>query len=299
MKTKISILILLFAVSATYSTFAQLTILTGPEQLTYYRFVEDLNTVIGGEDTKPFINRKSSGSADNFRQITDPESPYKVALIQEDYLYFMKAYDSRMNTEVTNSLKVIAPLANEEIHVVTTKESGIKKLQDLQKKIVAIGTKNMGTYATASLIKDKSKVAWSSRNIHFDQTLNALFMGQIDAFFIVGTAPIEKLNMNPKALSVPLDLVELNDFNGWAKYYNNDTIRTTDYMWLDHDVPTFNVKTLLIVNESKLTDEDKGELSELINELNANLAKLKEVGHPKWKEVNLQEWDAMDWPLYK
>ena len=299
MKTKISILILLLSVSTFYSAFAQLTVLSGPEQLTYYRFVEDINEVLGNDSVKPVFNQTTQGAGYNFDQLVDPKSPYKIALIQEDYLYYMSALDHRDNTEKTKYLKVIFPLAKEQIHLVTRKNIGINKLQDLDKKMVAIGSTDQGTYTTASYIKDRSKVYWKSRNVHIDQALNDLYMGQIDAFFVVGTAPISKINIDPRAMIKGIDLVELDNFNGWADYYENDTIHKGTYKWLERDVPTFSVQTVMVVNTAKLTEHDKVDLNNLIADIRSNLNKLKEVGHPKWKEVDLNNWNPTDWPVYK
>ena len=299
MKTKISFLILLFSVSTFYSAFAQLTILSGPDQLTYYRFVEDINNVLGNDSVKPFINKSTNGAGYNFEQLVDKNSPYKIALIQEDVLYYMSALDHRDNTNKTKDLKVVVPLAQEQIQVITRKNAGLNNLQDLKEKMVAIGTTDQGTYMTANYIKIRSEVYWRSRNIHIDDVLNELYMDRIDAFFIVGSAPISKLNIDPRAMVKGIDLMELDNFNGWADYYENDTIYKGTYKWLEKDVPTYSVQTVMVVNTSKLTDKDKAELNAFIENLNANLDKLKEVGHQQWKEVDLNDWSPEDWPLYK
>ena len=298
MKTKISILILLFSVSSFYSGFAQLTILSGPEQLTYYRFIEDINNVLASDSTRPFINKSTNGAGYNFEQLSDPKSPYKIALMQEDVLYYMSALDHRDNTQKTKDLKVIFPLAMEQIQVVTRKNT-FNKLQDLNEKMVAIGTTDQGTYMTSNYIKIRSKVYWKSRNIHIDDALNELYMGRVDAFFIVGSAPISMLNIDPRAMVKGLDLMELDNFNGWADYYDNDTIYKGTYKWLEKDVPTFSVQTVMVVNTAKLTDEDKMELNKFMADLRAKLDILKQEGHPQWKEVDLNDWDPNDWPLYK
>jgi len=287
-------------------TFGQLTLLSGPEQASYHRFGQDIVSVVEPNMGTPLKNLATSGAAYNFNQLTDPSSPHKIALIQSDYLYYMQAKDYQNNTERTKHIKVLLPLANEEIHFVTKANSGIDSLQMLGGKksngegySVAIGTQDQGTYATANLIKDRSKVYWTSRNIHFDNALNELHMGTVDAFIIVGSAPIQKLDMNPQAMIDPLAIIPLKDFNGWAKYYDNDTIYTTDYRWLEENVPTFSVKTLLVVNEKKLTDDDKNKIMKLKMGIENNFDELKANGHPKWKEVNLYDWTDEEWPMMK
>lgn len=299
MKTKISLLVLLFSVFLFSDIIGQMVILSGPEDASYYRFVEDINNVLGNGSDKPYINKKTQGAMYNFNQITDPKTPYKVAMVQSDLLFYMQASDMRNNTNKTKDIKVIIPLANEEIHVVTKKSSNLNKLQDLDSTTVAIGNKNQGTYVTSSIMKDRSNMYWISRNIHFDQALKDLYLDEIDAFIIVGSAPVSKLDLNPRAMTDELALVELEDFNDWAKYYDNDTIYKEDYKWLEKDVPTFGVKTVLIVNEAKLTDTDRSEIAKLAKGIKSKFDILKEQGHPKWKEVDLSDWDNSDWPIYK
>ena len=292
MKTKNYLFLLAVVLFTSSQVFAQLTILSGPKQASYFQFVEDISKVLNGE----VVNQGSSGAAFNYSQLVDPKSPYKIAMMQSDYLYYAQMVDSRNNTNKSNSLKVIIPLANEEIHLVTKKARNINKLQDLDSLIVAIGTKDQGTYATANVIKDRSRVTWKSRNIHFVEALNELMMDRVNAFMIVGSAPIEKLNINPQAMVEEISLVELTDFNDWAKYYDNDTIYAKDYKWLDKDVPTFAVRTVLIVNEAKLTDADKTAITKMVNGIKNNYDVLKAEGHPKWKEIDFDDWSDSDWP---
>ena len=293
----ISLLVIsLFVVS---NLFSQMTILSGPEQGSYYQFVNDIKTVLANEEDKQYINQATSGAAYNFEQLVDPDSPAKYALIQSDYLFYAQSIDFRDNSNKTKDIKVVLPLANEEIHLVTRKSTGLTRLDELEKKVVAIGDKNQGTYATASLIKERSQVFWSSRNIHFDQALKELLMDRLDAFFFVGSAPIEKLNVNPQAMVDELALIELHDMNNWAKYYDPDTIYTTDYRWLEENVPTYSVKTVLVVNEAKLTKEDRIALSRLVSGIQNQFDVLKAKGHPKWKEVDLNDWNEEVWPLFR
>jgi TRAP transporter TAXI family solute receptor len=298
MKTKITILFLLVA-GISFQALSQITILSGPKQASYHRFVDDIAGVLNTDTETMVVNKETSGAAYNFNQLADPKSPYKVALMQSDYLYFMQARDMMNNSDQTKPLKVLLPLANEEIHVVTKKSFNINKLQDLDSMTVAIGTKDQGTYATANLIKDRSQVYWKSRNVHFVDALKELALDRVHAFMIVGSAPIEKLDINPQVLRDEPVIVELNDFNGWAKNYIADTIYAKDYPWLDHDTPTFSVRTVLIVNEDKLTDKDREQLKKIENGILNKYDLLKAQGHPKWKEVDFGAWGDSDWPMLK
>jgi TRAP-type uncharacterized transport system substrate-binding protein len=205
----------------------------------------------------------------------------------------------RLNTVKTKYLKVLLPLDHQQIHLVTRESKGYKGLKDMAGKTVAIGSNEQGTYRTATLIKERSNIMWTSKNVHFDYSLRELNRGNIDAFFVVSSAPIGKLDLNPQSMVDKLALIPLEDFNDWAKYYKPDTIHKGEYKWLDHDVPTFSVPSLLVVNENKLSETDRKNVVKLKTAIEAKQEELKTKGHPKWKQVNLTDWKESDWPLFK
>jgi len=299
MKHKKSFLLSLMLLAFSSVVFGQLTILSGSKQATQYRFAEDIKNFVAPSLDFKVVNKETNGSSDNFNQLIDPNNLYKLAVIQLDYLFYMQTHDMIMNTEKTKNLKILVPLGNEQIHLVTKASKGYKGLQELEGKVVSIGSSDQGTYTTASLIKDRSRVFWTSRNIHFDGCLAALNTNEIDAFFIVSSAPIAKLDLNPQSMVDKLVLVPLEDFGEWAKYYMPDTIQKTDYRWLEQNVPTFSVGAVLVVNESKLSAGDRDNVLKLKTAIQSKFEDLKTSGHPTWKQVNLMDWNESDWPLYK
>ena len=299
MKTKLFLLAFVIAVYSMNFVSAQIIILSGPEQGSYHHFVEDIKDLFEDDTTFSVINKSTQGAAANFEQLANPRSNYKFALMQSDYLYLMQAWDIQENTNSTKNIKVALPLANEEIHIVTKKSNNLHTLSDLEGKLVAIGTKSQGTYATAWRINERSKTNFLSRNIHFDEALRSLKLDRIKAFFIVGNAPIDKLNFNPAMAIEDISLVALQDTTDWAEFYTVDTIKKEEYKWLEEDVPTFSVKTLLLVNEAKLTQTDRDNLAKMVDGIKMKMETLKEKGHPKWKEVDFTDWDVANWPVYE
>jgi uncharacterized protein len=299
MKSKRQILLMAILLLSFSTSFSQMAILSGSDQASQYQFAEDIVKIVGPDLGIQLSNTPTSGASYNFDQIVDPSSPYKLAIIQADNLYAMQVMDMMNNTNKTKNLKVVLPLSDEQIHFVTKASKGLTRMQDLVKKTVAIGTSDQGTYTTANQIKNRSEVYWSSRNILFEDALKELAMDRIDAFIIVSSAPIQKLTISPQGSVDKLALIPLENFNDWAKYYKPDTIRTVDYQWLDKDIPTFSVKSLLVVNESKLNDKEKNSVMQLKNGILSKYDQLKASGHPEWKEVNLSDWKESDWPMFK
>ena len=251
--------------------------------------------MLGEKGGIKIINKPTAGSAYNFKVLTNPSSNDKFALIQSDYLNLMIAEDKLNNTNKTGSLKVVMELATEEIHIIAKKSSGLAKLQDLEKKKLGIGNEEQGSFATAQLIKDRSKINWYTYHVGFEEMLKKLSNGTIDAGLLVGSAPLNMLDIDPQVMVGGISLLELDDFNGWARYYENDTIYRGEYKWLEKNVPTFGVRTLLIVNESKLTDDDKQAIASIKSGIVLNLDLLKKQGHPKWKTVIIPETSLLNW----
>jgi TRAP transporter TAXI family solute receptor len=295
---KLSLLVLLSLFSSQLM-LGQMRILSGPEKGSYYQFVQNMITVVEMDSIFSFTNVSTNGSAYNFDQITDPNSPVKMVMIQSDYLYYEQMLDDKNNTNKTGSLRVLMPLAFEEIQVVTRDDEKLTKLQDLAGLPVACGTEQMGTYATAILMKDRSRVFWNTRVLHYDDALKQLMGYQIDAFIIVGTAPMEMLDFNPQAMVTQLSIMNLDNVNDWAKYYTPETITAGTYKWLDSDVKTYGVQTVMIVNDAKLTAEDKVLIDKFKSSVESHYLTLVEIGHPKWAEVNFASWNPSNWPLYK
>jgi uncharacterized protein len=265
--------------------FPQMVILSGPEKGTYNRFAADIVKVLSEKNGIKLLSRTTAGSGFNFKELTDPSAASKIGIIQADYLSYMQAQDRLNNTNKTGSIKVLLTLATEEIHLVVKKSSGLKRMQDLSNKKVAIGSEAQGSYVTGKIMNERSKVNWIPTYDAYDMLIRHLSEGNIDAFLLVGSAPVKMLDIDPQIMVDEPTLLELDDFNGWAQYYENDTIYRGDYRWLDKDIPTFSVRSLLVVNEAKLTNDDKKAVEAIKSAIIQDLDILRKDGHPKWEEV--------------
>jgi TRAP-type uncharacterized transport system substrate-binding protein len=96
---------------------------------------------------------------------------------------------------------------------------------------------------------------------------------------------------------VPLDHPKI------LEQYASAEISPGDYPWFNSTIPTVAVKAVLICHDfsSRLNDYYRQRcdaLFQLGQVIRNNINELKETGHPKWKEVNLDEkiglweWDS-------
>jgi TRAP-type uncharacterized transport system substrate-binding protein len=301
MKLKVFLLSIILAGVSALNLNAQITVLSGPEEASNYKIAEDINKILGAGGKALIVNKKSNGVAENFQELTDPDNPVKVAFMQLDYLTFMKAQDLKQKTNKTASLKVIIPLSIEEIHFLTKKSSGLKKLSDLDTTtIVAIGGIKSGTYATAQWIKDGSKIYWKSRNLNFNDAIKALAFDEVQVMAFVSSAPIPLIDLQPlmiKPDNMPT-LIEMENIGGWANYYEPVTFTPAMYQWLDQSISGFGVRTVLVVNEAKVTPAERESIQQLGSQIKSGLTKLREKGHPAWNTVDFSKWDPKSWPMY-
>ncbi len=298
MRVKYFTLLLLLSLFSSEYLSAQMIILSGPERGSYHSFVNDMINVLENDSIRAFTNVSTNGAAYNFNELADPNTPVKMAMMQSDYLYYMQMLDNKNNTERTNNIKVLMPLGNEEIHIITREEDNLTSLTDLAKKRIACGTEGQGTYATAILIKDKSRVFWNTEVLHFEKALKDLMGYKIDGFIMVGTAPLPGIQFNPQSVVTKLSIMNLENVNDWAQYYQPETIAAGTYKWQENDVQTYSVKTVLVVNESKLTQEDREMIEIFTQKIKSSYTTLVEIGHPGWVEVNFADWDPSNWPLF-
>lgn len=282
-------LILVILSLAFGQAFTQMTILSGPERGSYHQFANDIAALLGEKNGILLENQTSAGSGASFKALTDPNSNVKMALIQSDFLHLMEAEDKVNNTYKTSSIKVVMPLAAEQIHMVARKSSGLTGLQDLDGKIVGIGTKDQGGYATARRMRVQSQINWRTQHVDFEEMLKRLSEKSIDVGLVVGSAPMNMFQIDPQVMVDGMSLLTLEDSNGWAQHYNKDTIYSENYEWLDKDIATFGVRTLLIVNVEKLTAEEKETVGVIKSSIIQNLDQLKQQGHPRWSTVVVPE----------
>jgi uncharacterized protein len=76
--------------------------------------------------------------------------------------------------------------------------------------------------------------------------------------------------------------------------YVASTIAPSDYAWLADSVPTVAVKAVLVSFEfsgrsNAYAQQRCAQLAKLSRAIRVHFAELKETGHPKWREVNLDQ----------
>ncbi|MBE3091940.1 MAG: TAXI family TRAP transporter solute-binding subunit, partial [Candidatus Atribacteria bacterium] len=100
------------------------------------------------------------------------------------------------DTPPITNLRGIASLYPETIHIIATKASGIKTIEDLKGKRVGVGAPNSGTAADAEIILKAHGITFDDIKadfIDFNEVAQRLVDGQIDAGFTTAGYPTSSI----------------------------------------------------------------------------------------------------------
>jgi len=265
--------LLLFNVSFAYS---QLTILSGIKGGSYNQVANDINKVCNNTHKITL----SKGSYYSFHQLMMKPQKTDVAFLQADVMFVGVG-----EYEGTENVKVLLPLGQEEIHLIVKKSSNINALIDLSNKFIGIGSREQGTNITARFIELQTTYNFNFVEVAFEYSFDALMKDKIDAFYFVGSIPVDKLKNLDEKYKNQFKLVPITD-KSLARYYHKTVIKAGTYDWVTKDVETYAVDYVLATNIEKETPEKLEMLTKLLTDIKNNIEKLKKEGHPVWKQVD-------------
>lgn len=188
------------------------------------------------------------------------------------------------------SLRAIAGLYPENIHVVVRADGPIHTLQDLRGKRVALGEPESGTLADARVILDAAGLGdcdIKGEYLRLSQAAEALVQGDIDAFFLVGGYPVPAIT--DVATAVPTRLVPISAdiaerLSRKYPFFGIDVIPSGTYPGMDEEVPTLSVTALWIVG-AEVPDDLVYAITKAL--WHDTTKRLLEAAHPVGKRIHL------------
>ena len=283
----------------------QIGMVTGSQTGTYIKFGNDIAGVAKTVGLDILV-KDSQGSIDNIKRINSKENA-TFGIVQSDVLGFLSRSESPEMRQVASRLRLIFPFYNEEVHLFANK--AVASFDNLQGKRVVVGEQGSGTWLTAMNLLQLTGMK-PAELLHLPplQGVTAVLKGEADATFYVAGKPVSLFtkvgNLVTKPEFAPMlanvHFVPLNDPR-MLREYQPAQIGPTDYEWLSGDVPTIAVKAVLMSfdfsgKRSPYFTQRCQQLAKLGQAIRANIGTLRQTGHPKWKEVNLDE-KVGAWPL--
>lgn len=272
-------------------------VMTGGATGTYIQIGRDLAGVMA-ECGQSLDVVESAGSLENFMAVRTRGNT-QFGIVQNDVLEYLKTYsaDDPAVARAIQGVRIAFPLYDEEVHLVA--RSDIDSVADLAGKRVAIGVENSGTFLTASLVLDLTGTQPAERRkIAPADALPALKSGDIDALFYVAGAPTA-LFAEGEIDGEQFHLVPITD-QTLQTVYDAVTIPANTYPFQPEEVSGIAVKALLMTFEynpqgNSYQRQSCKAVSDLSHLILTRLPQLQESGHPKWKNVDLQDipagWD--------
>jgi len=287
MKLPVAVIVLAMSLSAA----PQMGIVTGNVTGTYIKIGEDIKKIAEPSHISLQVF-ESAGSIQNVFDVRRKRG-VQLGIVQSDVLDYIRDISDDLELKtIAAKLAAVYPLYKEEVHVLG--DLSLKTLQDLHGKRVAIGPQRSGTYLTAKTIFFQTGVT-PSKEVFLGgkEALDSLRRGEIDAMLYVAGAPAtlfsESTTADDKFQLIGVDDKALDS-------YLTAVIPAGTYKWQESDVKTVAVKAVLIT--FSYAGEQCQNVAKVAKIIHENKAWLDANGHPKWREVNLDE-RLPKWPQYE
>ena len=117
-------------------------------------------------------------------------------------------------------LRVLAKLQSETVHLVVAAHARVKRLSDLKGKRIGIDAPSSATNATARAILTAAKLNLAKLKLSFqtpEQAASDLRNGKLDAFFVIGAAPVHVVDDLLRRGSARLVAIDSTAITAWLK----------------------------------------------------------------------------------
>ncbi len=244
--------------SATKEQFVNIA--TGGTAGTYYPIGGAIAEVLNKDIKGMQANAQSTGaSIANINMLKDEQ--VDLAIVQNDITYYAVNGKEMFPDKVTN-IKGIAALYPETCQFVTLDSSGIKSIDELKGKKVAVGASGSGAEANARQILQAYGITYDDIDeqfLSFAEGASALKDGNVDAAFLTAgypTASVQDIASQNKIRLLPIDDQHAMSLSIDYPFYTKVTIPAGVYQGFDEEVRSVSVMAILIATDR--VDKDKG-----------------------------------------
>jgi TRAP transporter TAXI family solute receptor len=235
-------------------------------------------------------NAQSTGaSVENIGLVSTGET--EVAFVQNDVTYYAwTGTESFADKDKVTNIRGMAMLYPEVIQIIATESSGIKSVDDLKGKKVAVGAPGSGTEVNARQILEEHGISYSDLGkadyLSFAEAADQLKDKQIDAAFVTAAVPtsaVTEVTQTADIVVVPVESAKISSLIAKYPFYTEVTIPANSYKGQSSDVITPAVMAMLVVPEN--LDED------LVYNLTKQLFEQRQViidTHDKGNDIKLE-----------
>jgi TRAP-type uncharacterized transport system substrate-binding protein len=261
-----------------------ITLISGTVNGSYLQLANDFSFVLDDPDKLRILPVVGRGGYENIYDVLLLRG-IDVGLIRSDSLDIVKR-EGRVS-DVAQRLAYIAPLTNDEFHIVAPKS--VASIDQLRGKRVNFDLPGSGTNISGRLIFEKLGIPVVASNVDSGAALAMLQKGELDAAVFMSLKPVRWIANIPA--SADLHLIDVPYDPRVEDVYYPITLARSDYPNLIPEgkpVSTISAKTILITYNWQPGSERYLRVERFVN---AFFSKFDEFKKPnrmaKWQEVNL------------
>lgn len=236
------------------------------------------------------VAQSTRGSVDNVRQIRD--GALESGFSQSDVAFWAFNGEEIFEEEgAVTSLRAIANLYPETMHLVVRFDSGIKTLADIKGKRISLDRKGSGTRVDALLVLEAFGITEADVEdvpLASGAAADALREGDIDGFFFVAGTPavaVQELTEEALVELVPIDGAAAESLLSTSPFFAKQVLERGTYPGIG-EIETVSVGAQWLVAES-VAEETVYEITRSL--WHPSTRQLLDKGHPKGQLIVIEK----------
>ena len=230
-----------------------INIATGGTAGTYYPIGGAIAEVLNKNGMN--ASAQSTGaSVANINMLKDKQ--VELAIVQNDITYYaVNGEEMFKDSGKVENLNGIASLYPETCQFVVREDSGIKAINDLKGKRVAVGAAGSGAEANARQILEAYGITYDDVDeqfLSFAEGSYALKDGTVDAAFVTAgypTASVQDIASQNKIRLLPVGDEQIKKLSEKYPFYTKTTVPAGTYQGFDQEIQTVSVMAILVAND--------------------------------------------------
>ena len=238
-----------------------ISIATGGPAGTYYPLGGAMAKIFNENIEGVTANAQATGaSTENIGLVSKGET--EIAFVQNDITHYAyTATESFEGQAKMENIRGMAMLYPELVQIIATESSGIKSVEDLKGKKVAIGAPGSGVEANTRQVLAAHGMTYADLGkadfLSFNEAADQLKNKQIDAAFLTAglpTSAVTEVAQTSSIVIVPIGKDKVAQLAKDYPFYTEVVIPAGTYSGQDSDITTAAVMAMLVVPEK--LDED-------------------------------------------
>ena len=198
--------------------------------------------------------QSTGASVANINMLKDKQ--VELAIVQNDITYYaVNGLEMFKEGGKIENLFGIASLYPETCQFVVREDSGIRSINDLKGKRVAVGAAGSGAEANARQILEAYGITYDDVDeqfLSFAEGAYAIKDGTVDAAFVTAgypTASVQDVAAQNKIRLLPVGDDQIKVLTEKYPFYTKTTVPAGTYQGFDEDVQTVSVMAILVAND--------------------------------------------------